>query len=167
VTSILDSTEVTVRRRGGTVYVWSAAHGLHARGASLEEAMAVLEAAYAEAAAFSRDTGLGPLAAAPRRLRWPPGLTRALAILVISGLIAMQFGYAISIGVARGVSNLNIPTSREIKQDLTQWLLKQGEAGAQPDPQDEAIIRALRVLHDRYRPYWDAVSGSDTKTPAN
>jgi len=154
--------DIVLRFRNGNWHAWCGAYGLHASAASADDAIATLERAHADLRRFSESSGLGHLAGlANRRPRMPSGLKRGLVILIMTGLIAIQFGYAITLG---GRGALRAAFTREwrdtLYDDLERQLAQMADPKHRIDPErQKKIIEALRIVKGRYKPIIDEVFG--------
>lgn len=166
----LDGERIEITRRGGKVHAWCAVYGLHASAATADEALAQLDARLADLRRFEAASGLD----AASRLRRPETgspfrgfLARIGVPVLVGGLIAMQLGWAISLGLSNGLGRAFDARWRD---SLVLSLERQLLALAEPKEelsreQQERLIKAARALRQRYGPVWNELSGAPPSGP--
>lgn len=160
----LDSERIEISRRNGQVYAWCGTWGLHASAATADAALAELDRKLAELADFERLSGLE----ASTRLRRPTAasgfrghLGRIGVPVLIGGLVALQLGWAISLGLANGFGRAFDARWRDgIVSSLERQFLALAESGSEPTvEQQRRLVAAARALKARYGPVWAEIIG--------
>lgn len=158
----LDGEAIEIRRRGGEVHAWCSSLGLHASAATADAALAELDRKLGELAAFEQRSGLDlgtrlgrPVGGAGLRDAW-----RRLGVPVLAGgLVALQLGWAISLGLSSGIGRA---LDARWRDSLVVSLERQILALAEPREdlsaeQQRRLVAAVRALKARYGPLWDEI----------
>lgn len=158
----LDGEEIEIRRRGGEIHAWCSAFGLHASAATADAALAELERKLGEMAEFEQRSGLdlGTRLGRPRVRGGMRGALRQIGRpLLVGGLVALQLGWAISLGLSSGISRA---LDARWRDSLVVGLERQILALAEPRgdlsaDQQRRLVAAIRALKVRYGPLWDEI----------
>ncbi len=152
-------------------YAYLEGVGVHASGASVEEALESLSARYLELQNFARETELPlsllrPVSAGGRdRLGWR-GLRVVVLSVVAFALMMLPLSYALSTALTRTATNLKITGGAAFWQSVEEGLLRAAsESEGMSAQEKEKITTALRVLTQRYKPYLDEVRPLFTGEP--
>lgn len=166
-TSALDGEPIEIRRRKGEVHAWCATFGLHASAPTADAAIAALEGKLAELSAFEARSGLDVSSRLPRPGGQGHGnaegwLRRIGVPVLIGGLIAMQIGWAVSLGLSNGLGRVFNATWRDslvtsLERQVLALADPKGEISAE---QQQRLIAAVRALKVRYGPVWDEIAGA-------
>jgi hypothetical protein len=164
----LDGVAIEMRRQGGEVYGWCPALGLHASAPTADGVLVALEARLGELRAFEARSGLslstrfGALGAS--RGEAARGWLRRIGVpVLIGGLVAMQLGWAISVGLSTGLGRaFNAQWRESLVVALERQVLALAEPKAELGAAEQArLVAAVRALKSRYRPVWDEIVGQD------
>ena len=145
----------------GEVHARCAVLGLHASAPTADAAIAGLEAKLAELRAFEERSGLEAASRlvrpASRRSGGWPG--RVGVPLLIGGLVALQLGWAISIGISNGLGRTFTTAWRDSLVDsLERQVLLLAQPKNEPAAaQQKRMVEAVRALKARYGPVWDEI----------
>ncbi len=158
----LEGAAIEIRRRNGEVHAWCATFGLHASAPTADAAVAALDGKLADLAAFEAKSGLD-LAS---RLQRPGGLgatggwIRRIGVpVLIGGLVAMQLGWAVSLGLSNGLGRaFNAGWRDSLVLSLERQVLALGDPkGEISGEQQQRLVAAVRALKVRYGPVWDEI----------
>lgn len=165
--SLLGQQAITLVKRGGTYYASCAELRLHGTGTSAPEAIRALELQYDQSRQFEAASGLhfrDPYKGGALGTFNPTFFKTAAAVLLVTGLAAMQFGYAISSGIDRGTRNAG-KALHDVNDRLVATLEEQFiRAGSSTDPmssaREERLRAVARAIRNRYGPVLGELFGS-------
>ncbi len=158
----LDGAAIEIRRHNGAVHAWCGTFGLHASAPTADQAIAALEAKLADLSDFEAKSGLDVAS----RLQRPGGLgaatgwVRRIGVpVLIGGLIAMQLGWAVSLGLSNGLGRaFNAGWRDSLVLSLERQVLALGDPkGELSAEQQQRLVAAVRALKARYGPVWDEI----------
>lgn len=166
----LDGEAIEIRRRNGEVHAWYPSMGLHASAGSADAALAELDKKMAALEDFEARSGLD---ARSRLCRGrgsgdagASGWVRRLGVpVLIGGFVALQLGWAVSLGLSNGLGRaFNSAWRDNLLISLERQVLAHAEPKADLSAdQQQRMIAAVRALKARYGPIWDEMAGA----PAN
>jgi|GEM_PF-6869146 hypothetical protein len=157
-----DKHAIRLVRAKGKVHAHLEGLAIYGSGASVEAAIAALEARYAELQAFSAESGLslsllagGVHAAKPGK---GSGWKAAALVVVCFGLMTIPLSYALSSAVERAATNMDLKGGRQFWTGIEDGLIKAADPASAPDPEKQVkTVEALHTLALRLKPYADAV----------
>lgn len=163
----LDGESIEIRRCNGEVHAWCATFGVHASAPNADAAIKALDKKLTELAAFEARSGLDassrPLPFGRAGRGCDQGWLRRIGVpVLIGGLVAMQLGWALSLGISNGLGRAFNTAWRD---SLVTSLERQVLALAEPKgdisvDQQQRLMAAVRALKVRYGPIWDEAVGA-------
>lgn len=160
--SRLDDVVIEVRRRHGAVHAWCGTYGLFASAATADEAVAIIDGKLRAMQAFEAQSGLGagsrlPVVGGTPRSRFLLG--RIGISVLVGGLVAMQIGWAVSLGLSNGLGRVfNTKWRDGLVTSLEHQILTLAAPKAELGADEQArLIAAVRALKTRYGPVWDEI----------
>jgi len=168
--SILDNKPVLLSKRGASYFAWCAELRLHGSGATADAALAALEADYRRALEFERASGLSADGGGgdPFNGFLPIAqIKKGLLILLVTGLIAMQLGYAVSAGINRALLRTFSPQWRDsLVESFENQLIGLGDAASPVSAErQQRLITVARAVQQRYAPVWRELNAASGVPP--
>jgi hypothetical protein len=141
------------------------------RGDTPEAALAQVKARYDDLAQFADEAEIDPAVLFPSGGRRSPALgavKQAAIVVVCFALMMVPLSYALSTGLERAVTNLDLAGGRLFWRKVEDAVIKAGDPHNAPTAEDQArTVAALHALVTRIQPYADALKPLfGTATPA-
>lgn len=162
-TTALEGETVLVRRQGAQVHAWCETFGVHASASSADEAIRQLDAKLADLARFEAQSGLDVSSRiGTSSFAWRKAWRRLGVPVLIGGLVALQLGWALSVGIANGVGRaLDVKVRDGLIANLERQMVSLASSSEPATvEQQRRLIEAARALRARYGPVWDELVGA-------